>query len=308
MSVLTSGKVALRIEGRISGEVVSALTTTFSRRYLPDPSLGGASPDILVDWYPGDSLAVVEKRLAGRGEPDMYVVRAPPPAPYTAEAPLFFVLQAVARAHAKKGYLVITDSVSFSVGGEAHLVLGYPHGGKSTVLAYAASKGAEALTTENTIVEVADDGTMYVVGGTDVLIADPAALTSYGIEPPWEPVGRTRHGYLIFNIRERGISGVPVRDISLIHCSLVSSGVSYSRIKGRKVAKTLWHFAQALIKGLDYYDPHPLSLSDDELDASVAKKLGLVAKKYGSSFREFFGAHDRVADEIMGGLTDPAQP
>jgi len=299
LTALTSGKVAVWIEGMTSNEVVSALTTTFSRRYLPDPYPGGDSPDILIDWSPGESLEVVERRLAGRGEPDRYVVKAPPPAPYTAEASLFFVLQAVARAHAKKGYLLFTDSISFSLNGEAHLVLGYPHGGKSTVLAYAASKGAKALTTENTIVEVADDGTMYVVGGTDVLVADPSALARYGVEPPWEPVGRTKHGYLIFNVREERISGVPVTDISLIHCSLVSSGVSYSRIRGRKVAKTLWHFAQALIKGLDYYDPHPLSLSDDEIDSLVAKKLGLIAKKYGSSFREFFGAHDRVADEIM---------
>lgn len=299
MPTLTSARVGLGIEGRISGEVVSALTTTFSRRYLPDPRPGGGAPDVTIDWFPGETLEVINKALAGPGEPDEYVVRAPPPAPYTAEAPLFFVLQAVARAHAKKGYLVITDSVSFSVDGVAHLVLGYPHGGKSTVLAYAASKGAEALTTENTVVEVGEDGTMYVVGGTDVLVADPSALERYGIEPPWDPVGRTRHGYLIFDVRNHPLGGVPVADISLIHCSLVSSGVSHSVVKGRKVAKTLWHFAQALIKGLDYYDPHPLSLSDDEIDSLVAKKLGLIAKKYGSSFREFFGAHDRVAEEIM---------
>lgn len=301
MASLTSGKVGVRIEGSVSEEVASALTTTFSRRYLPDPSPDGLAPDVLIEWAPGESLEVVEKRLAGRGELDRYVVRAPTPAPYTAEAPLFFVLQAVARAHAKRGYLIITDSISFSEGGGAHLVLGYPHGGKSTVLAYAASRGAEALTTENTIVEVAGDGTMHVVGGTDVLVADPSALARYGIEPPWEPVGSTKHGYLIFEVREGGVGRVPVADISLIHCSLVSSGVSYSRVRGRKVAKTLWHFAQALIKGLDYYDPHPLSLSDDEIDSAVAGKLSLVAEKYGSSFREFFGAHDRVADEIMGG-------
>ncbi len=303
MKALTSGKAGIAVEGKISEEVISALTSAFSRRYLPDPRPGGGPVDVIIEWSPGESLKVLEKSLTGPGEPDRYVIRAPPPAPYTAEAPLFFVLQAVARAHAKRGYLVITDSISFSSGGEAHLVLGYPHGGKSTVLAYAASKGAEALTTENTVVEVGEDGTMYVVGGTDVLVADPSALARYGIEPPWEPVGRTRHGYLIFDVREDGLGRVPVADISLIHCSLVSSGVSYSRIKGRKVAKTLWHFAQALIKGLDYYDPHPLSLSDDEIDSLVAKKLGLVAKKYGSSFREFFGAHDRVADEIMGSRT-----
>lgn len=303
MKTLTSGKAGIAVEGKISEEVISALTSAFSRRYLPDPRPGGGPVDVMIEWSPGESLKVLKKSLTRPGEPDRYVIRAPPPAPYTAEAPLFFVLQAVARAHAKRGYLVITDSISFSSGGEAHLVLGYPHGGKSTVLAYAASKGAEALTTENTVVEVGEDGTMYVVGGTDVLVADPSALARYGIEPPWEPVGRTRHGYLIFDVRNHPLESVPVADISLIHCSLVSSGVSYSRIKGRKVAKTLWHFAQALIKGLDYYDPHPLSLSDDEIDSLVAKKLGLVAKKYGSSFREFFGAHDRVADEIMGSRT-----
>ncbi len=301
MPALTSARVGIRIEGEVAEEAASGLMTTFSRRYLPDPRPGEGAADIVIDWLPGNSLDVVSKHLTGPGEPDRYVIKAPPPAPYTAEAPLFFVLQAVARAHAKRGYLVITDSVSFSSSGEAHLVLGYPHGGKSTVLAYAASRGARALTTENTVVEVDEDGTMYVVGGTDVLVADPSALARYGIEPPWEPVGRTKHGYLIFDVREGRVERFPVADISLIHCSLVSAGVSYSRIKGRKVAKSLWHFAQALIKGLDYYDPHPLSLSDDEIDALVAKKLSLVAKKYGSSFREFFGAHDRVADEILGG-------
>lgn len=289
----------IEIGGMISQTVASALTTVFSRRYLPDPRLGGGTADILINWLPGESLKILEKQLSREEGLDKYVVMAPPPAPYTAEAPLFFVLQAVARAHARKGYLVITDSISFSTDDGAHLVLGYPHGGKSTVLAYAASKGAEALTTENTIVEVGEDGTMYVVGGTDVLVADPSALARYGIEPPWKPIGRTKHGYLIFEARHRELKGVPVTDISLIHCSLVSSGVSYSIIKGRKIAKTLWHFAQALIKGLDYYDPHPLSLSDDEIDALVAKKLKLVAEKYGSSFRELFGAHDRVAHEIM---------
>ncbi len=300
MQVLTAGKVGVGITGPVAGEAASALTTTFSRRYLPDPVIGGVGADVLIEWHSGELLEINERRLTSAGSPDRYVIRAPAPTPYTAEAPLFFVLQAVARAHTKKGYLVITDSISFSLDGEAHLVLGYPHGGKSTVLTYAASKGAEALTTENTVVEVSDDGEMFIVGGTDVLVADPVALERYGIEPPWEPAGETRHGYLIFDVRRGEVGRAKVRDISLIHCSLVSSGVSYSRVKGRKVAKTLWHFAQALIKGLDYYDPYPLSLSDDEIDSLVAKKLALVAKKYGSSFREYFGAHDRVADEIMG--------
>jgi hypothetical protein len=131
LTVITSGKVSIEIRGEISSSVASALMSTFSRRYLPTPSVRGSAADVLINWSPGAALKVRYKQLAARGEPDEYSVEAPPPAPYTAEAPLFFVLQTVARAHTKRGYLVITDSISFVVGDEAHLVLGYPHGGKS---------------------------------------------------------------------------------------------------------------------------------------------------------------------------------
>jgi hypothetical protein len=147
------------------------------------------------------------------------------------------------------------------------------------------------------------NGEARVLGGTKVLVYDPRALARYGAEPPFEPDERTRHGYLVVDLERRPGAGGPrearVEAIYLVHCSLASTGASLEPVSGRKALKTLWHFATALLRGDDYYEPAPLNLADPTLDASIAAALRRLAERYRGRFHEAFGSHDKVLNEIL---------
>jgi len=284
-------------------EVASGLRDLFARRYIPSfiiSEYSGSSYDARIHWdVTSGEFRVNEYSL---GDVDEFKISSPPPRPYTCESPYFFVLQVFARQYLKKGYLMFTDAVSFTDGkGDAYLILGYRHGGKSSILTIALANGYSPLTTENTIVRVAS-GYLEVVGGTDVLVLDPYTLDRYGLYLRVKPDGTTRHGYLIVDLGKRvskSLFPVKIKTIYVVHCSFSSIGASKKLIKGRKAMKTLWQFATSIIRGIDYYEPYPLYLSDDKLDELQRRYLTKVSAMYEGKFYEIFGSHLDVFNEII---------
>jgi len=286
-------------------EVASGLRGLFARRYIPAFTISeysGSSYDARIHWnVTSGEFKVNEYSL---GDVDEFKISSPPPRPYTCESPYFFILQVFSRQYLKKGYLMLTDAVSFADSeGRAYLVLGYPHGGKSSILTIALANGYLPLTTENTIVRVTSKY-LEVVGGTDVLVLDPYTLDKYRLNLRIEPDGTTRHGYLIVDLSKRvskSLLPVKIRSIYVVHCSYSSIGASKKLIKGRKAMKTLWQFATSIIRGIDYYEPYPLYLSDDKLDELQRRYLIRVSAIYEGKFYEIFGSHLDVFNEIVRG-------
>jgi len=282
--------------------VAGGLRNLFARRYIPVFTISeysGGHYNARIEW----NLSLREFKIHNYslGGVDEFKVTSPPPEPYVHESPYFFILQVFSRQYLKKGYLMLTDAVTFTDDeGNAHLILGYPHGGKSSLLTIALAKGYIPLTTENTIVRISGD-CLEVIGGTDVLVLDPYTLDKYGLRLGIEPDGVTRHGYLIIDLSRRvskSLLPVRIRSIYVVHCSFSSIGASKKLIKGRKAMKTLWHFATSIIRGIDYYDPYPLYLSDSKLDEKQRKYLEAISSIYENRFYEIFGAHTNVFNEI----------
>jgi len=270
----------------------------FPYRYLPSYRLSGpGGGDAVVEWLEGGEAFQVDRVLLG--DVDRYLVRGAAPGAYVNESPYFFVLQVMARALEKRGALLLTDSASFHdpETGRTVLLLGYPHAGKSTILAIAASRGYIPLSTENTVA-VVEDG-LRIVGGSRVLVVDPYALELYRVE--LRAGERTRHGYLVLDLRSLEAPARPrVDEMYLVYCSFNSHGVGARPVKGRKILKTLWYFASATIRGLDYYEPHPPNLSDPALDARRASLLARLSEEYGGGFMEVFGSHVDVLNYMAG--------
>jgi len=296
-------------------EVAGGLRTSFAGRYIPTfevlggEAAAGGAPKASVEWVRGRSFRVVDYVLRDSGV-DEYVIESPPPAPYVNESPYFFILQALSRLYVRAGLLMLTDAVSVADPRleSAALLLGYPHTGKSTLLALALASGLKPLTTENTLLKV-DGGVARVVGGTGVLVYDPRVREEYGVNVPAS--GMTRHGYAVVDLR--GVvggrdgalgRGVPVKAIYLLYTSFSSRGADLKPVKGRKVVKTLWHFATAVVRGTDYYDPLPPPLTSPGVDEAIASRVKALAGAYGGRMFEAFGSHPKVLEVVAGALRE----
>ncbi len=293
--------IEVRGEGVDEGALAASLSSLFSRRYLPvrRAVVGGVGGSSVVEWVSGDGFRVLGVSLGG--ERDYYRIVSGLPEPYRLEQPVFFMLQVAAREYSRHGLVLFTDTVAIPRGdGRAVLVLGYPHGGKSTLAALATIRGYAPYSTENTVVGVDGSGRVRVLGGTRVLVYDPRALARY-TSMEMEPDDVTRHGYYILDLDRRWrLTGEAVVDaIYLIHCSLVSTGLSMEKVSGRKALKTLWHFSSALIRGDDYYEPYPLNLATPDIDSKLSELLQRIVERYHDSFYEVFGSHDKVLDAIL---------
>ena len=283
-------------------KVAEGLRNLFARRYIPAFTISeysGGYYDARIWW----NLSSGEFKIHNYslGNTDEFKVTSPAPEPYVCEPPYFFILQVFSRQYLKKEYLMLTDTVSFTDGsGNAYLILGYPHGGKSSILTIALAKEYIPLTTENTIVRISSEY-IEVIGGTDVLVLDPYTLTKYDLNLRLKPDGVTRHGYLIIDLSKRVKSALPARinSIYVVHCSYSSVGASRKLVKGRKAMKTLWHFATSVIRGLDYYDPCPIYLSDEKLDEVQREYLVRISRMYEGKFYEIFGSHLEVFNDII---------
>lgn len=276
-------------EGELHNSLAMEL---FPRRYIPEYVIGGSGDqaDALIHYrVTGEGFSIIGYRLGE--EFDEYHVAGGLPRPYINESPYFFLLQVLTRLLVKKGYLVLTDSVSYiDDGGRIHLVLGYPHDGKSSLLVIALSMGGKPLTTENTVLSLTDDG-LRIVNGTRILVYDPRVFEIYGLKP-LKPDSTTKHGYHILDLGRGDYTSrkLIVDDITLIHSSFKSHGVEFEVVSGRKIMKTLWYFSTGLLRGLDYYSPYPLTLSNG-LEDSLIDMLERVRDLYRGRFREAFGSH-----------------
>jgi hypothetical protein len=275
------------------GSLLLALSSTFPRRYLPTARPVGCSeaPQAVVEWLPGEGFAVESAVFTDSpAEPDYYRVRGGLPEAYVNESPVFFLLQVTARSLARRGLALLTDSVAISDGERAVLLLGYPHTGKSSVAAIALAHGYYVLSTENTVVRPGDRG-LEVYGGTRVLVFDPRVGELYGARVGSSEV--TRHGYGVVDLDLLNAPKLPQRVVGvyLLHASFSSTGASLSPVKGRKIAKTVWYFATALLKGVDYYEPAPL---DTPISGAVAETLTRLldtfSRYYSDAFYEAFGS------------------
>ncbi len=296
----------LKIRSDSTEDILSGLKTSFAGRYIPSFTINmedSGDPDAVIDWMSAhEGFRVDEIKI--NCYPEYYRVTSAPPAPYINEAPYFFILQVLSRLSTRRSQIVFTDTVSFlDKEGRAVMLMGYPHTGKSTLTAIALSKGYIPLSTENTVVDTSG-GDPAVVDGTGILVYDPAIRELYGVSTPVHE--KTRHGYLVVDLdkivperREYLERGVSIDRLYVLHCSFSSKGSDYRLIKGRKIAKTLWYFATALVKGVDYYEPYPLDLATAEVMKTIGRVIKDMAAKYDSRFYEVFGRHDKVFEMII---------
>jgi hypothetical protein len=300
---LSIGGIRVRFTGSLDDGFKDAFFGLFARRYLPDVLPGDGKADIILERFKGEEFRVFSAIYDHEGI-DSYKVESAVPSAYGNEAPIFFLLQAVARAGVKKGRFFVTDSVSVVLpSGKAVLFVGYPHTGKSTIAALAVSSGLPVLSTENTVLEVRDER-IYVVGGTDVLVYDPRIEDIYGVEVPYDDL--TRSGYRITDLRgdvkRKALlrNGIEVSSIVALHAAFNCGDASFSKIRGRKVRKTLWYFSTALLKGLDYYEPLPLHMPiSDEINANLWEFLRTASESYSGRIFEAFGNHRAIFERVL---------
>lgn len=282
--------------------LLRSLVSTFSRRYLPRVQRVEycESVEARIKWISGEGFIVESVYYGDESSiPDYYTVRGGLPEAYVNESPVFFLLQVYARSLAKRGYVLLTDSVTISDGEKAILLLGYPHTGKSTISAIALTHGYSVLSTENTIVKPTDNG-IVVHGGTRVLVFDPRIRELYGVKV--ESLEKTKHGYEIVDLERRDHPKLPQRVIGvyLIYTSFAATGSSLSPIKGRKIAKTIWYFATGLLKGIDYYEPSPLDIPiKGSVAETLTKLINTFVENYSVSFYEAFGSPLEVFKTIV---------
>ena len=288
--------------------LIESFSSSFARRYIPDYIIGGSNCSSWIGarvyWkWIENGFKVVSAKYNNNNIPDEYIVLSSLPRAYVNEAPFFFTLQAFARALARKGTIIFTDTVSFLLpNNKAVLLLGYQHSGKSTLTAIAASQGLIPLSTENTLI---DANTLRIVGGTSILVYDPEIKKLYNIDLPVHE--KTRHGYHVVDLNKLYSSridllrkGVEIQSIYILHCSFRSTGSDKKKIKGRKIRKTLWYFATSLIKGMDYYEPSPLDIPfKGETAENIYRILTGFHEHYENNIYEIFGRHDSVFKQII---------
>ncbi|WP_456366713.1 hypothetical protein [Thermococcus sp.] len=299
---LVIDSIGIEFRGELEDGFEEGFRSLFARRYLPSVGEGLGKPDIVLERFKGESFRIFSSSY-DHGGIDHYRLESPLPSAYGNEGPVFFLLQAAARAGLKKGRIFVTDSVSVVAGGSAVLFVGYPHTGKSTVSALAISKGLPVLSTENTVVEVRERG-IYVVGGTDVLVYDPRIEGVYDVKLDYDET--TRSGYRIKDLGaldERGKllkRGVRIGMMVVLHSAFNCMEASFSRIKGRKVRKALWYFSTALMKGLDYYEPYPLHMPmNDTILKNLSVFLERASEDYSDRMFEAFGNHRAVFERVI---------
>ncbi|ASJ08813.1 hypothetical protein A3L11_06085 [Thermococcus siculi] len=297
------GGVNVKFTGELGDGFEEAFSGLFARRYLPDVEDGSGEPQVVVERFRGDGFRVFSAVYDHLGR-DEYKIESRVPSAYGNEAPIFFILQAAARAGAKTGRMFITDSVGVvTPSGKAVLFVGYPHTGKSTMSVLALASGMPVLSTENTIVEVRDEK-LYIVGGTEVLVYDPRIEGIYDVDVPYDE--QTRSGYRIKDLRNDSHRkkllkrGVEIDMMVVLHAAFNCMEASFSRIKGRKVRKTLWYFSTALMKGLDYYEPAPLHVPvSDEISRNLRLFLETASENYSGRMFEAFGNHRAVFERVV---------
>jgi len=301
MLIIKNDLIKIGVETDIEQcKLQEALNTNFPRRYIPDYDVvvdDVSELDVYIKWYNSISGFTVEN-IEFTHSMERYVIKSPIPQPYTNESPVFFLLQVMTRALARRGYIVFTDTVAISIDGKVVLLMGYPHTGKSTLTALSIAYGDIPLTTENTIVKVDDDG-VKLIGGTPILVYDPRVEEIFNVRIGYDE--KTKHGYNVIDlnkrisIRREILESKPlIHSIYILHCSYRSEDADSELVKGRKIKKTLWYFASSIVKGVDYYEPHPLNLADSKLEEKLSRDIDVIAEKYDNRIFEVFGRHDQV--------------
>jgi len=301
MLIIKNNMVKIGVETDIEQyKLEQALNTNFPRRYIPDYDIvvdDASGLDVFIEWHNSTNGFTIEN-IEFTHSMERYIIKSPIPQPYTNESPVFFLLQVMTRALVRKGYIVFTDTVAVSIEGEVVLLMGYPHTGKSTLTALSLAHGDIPLTTENTIVKVEHDG-VKLLGGTPILVYDPRVEDIFNVKIGCDE--KTKHGYNVVDLNKRIpgrreiLESKPlIHSIYILHCSYRSEDADSELVKGRKIKKTLWYFASSIIKGVDYYEPHPLNLADSKLEEKLSRDIDVIAERYDNRIFEVFGRHDQV--------------
>ncbi len=305
MLIIDTDYIRIGIDVDQPDTLYSSLLKSFPRRYIPDYTVfldKNKEFDSLIKWIlQGNGFKVVNIELGGNIE--RFVIRSPIPQPYISESPVFFLLQVMARTYARKGYIVFTDTAAVYLDGKTVLLMGYPHTGKSTLSALALAYGYIPLSTENTVVEIQDDKAR-IVSGTPILVYDPRIEKLFNIRIDYDE--KTKHGYRIVDLdkhvpeRKKILRKKPEIDsIFILHCSYRSGNPDLEPVRGRKIKKTLWYFATALLKGMDYYEPYPLDLTDNRIETMLGENIDKMGRIYGEKIHEVYGRHDKVYKTII---------
>lgn len=296
-------KIGIESTGNYEEKLINSLLSSFPRRYLPEYSIikNLDNIDVLIKWFITNSdfeLTSFHQNI----DNDTYVIKAPVPEPYINESPVFFLLQVFARTYVRKNYFIFTDSIAIHMDRKTTLLLGYPHSGKSTLTALSLNKGDIPLSTENTVVEITDNG-LRVINGTSILIYDPRIEEIYGIKIGYE--NTTKHGYRVADLnkltpaRREIIKNKPIIDeIYILHCSFNAGEPGLEKVVGRKIKKTLWYFISSLLLGVDYYEPHPFNLLDQSILKKLVNTLDKVSEIYSNRVFEIYGSHREVYEYL----------
>ncbi len=292
---------SIQIQTERAQELWASLSSAFAKRYLPRlKNTSECRPDAVIYWFNKDvKFKVLTHNLLPHGLPSLFIVEGKYPSAYSNESPFFFLLQVIAYVLGKKGYVMLTDSITIERGGKALLFLGYPHSGKSSISAVAFSRGFKVYTTENTVIKVTSP--LKIVNGTSVLVYDPAIKNLYGVKIT--PDGVTKHGYEYLDLEARGVNQLGELDVDkvfVIHSGFTCKGFSASPITGRKIRKTLWYFSTSLLKGVDYYEPQPLgNLITEDVARTLQIFLEIVEKDYHDKVFEVFGSVPEIFENTV---------
>lgn len=277
-----------------------SLTSDFARRYIPPLRLHDESGQVesIIYWIPGERFKVLTTSFSDELE-DFYLVTGPYPEAYVNEAPLFFILQVLARSLMRRGHVVITDSVYLDTGKKGVLLLGFPHTGKSTLTSIAVDRGYKVVSTENTVVRLSD-GKIEVESGTRTLVFDPKVRELFGIR--LTSTRKTKHGYEFVDLDalgQRVDKKMYVDEIYVLYTSFSSKGASTTPVTGRKVGKLIWYFTVSLLKGIDYYEPHPIDMPiTPKVMKTLVEFLNAVKENYSGRLYEVYGSPIEVFEYI----------
>ncbi len=294
--------IAMNMDHKELGESFKIfLQRSFPKRYLPDYYLSNSGEyDARIHWLKSNSFRVLKTIFTNNI--DEYVVETPQPEVYVNESPVFFLLQVLSRILVKKKIYLFSDSVTVFSRDRTILFLGYPHSGKSTLTALSLHYGDIPLSTENTMLEISSD-CIRVIGGSSILVYDPRIEELYDVKIPYTEV--TKHGYRVIDLNEIAKDRVKILEnkpcideVYLIHCMFNAIDVSIEEIKGRKIGKTIWFFATMILNGIDYYEPYPLTLLDNQARSSIYEMIKFFIRKYNGRFYEIYGKHDKVYEYV----------
>ncbi len=286
--MLISYNTGIEIEG------VKNIDLNFGKRYLPISVRKDVKIKAKLHWEIGKEFEI----LSIDKEKEEYFISSPEAKYYSNESPIFFIAQIFSRLLEKENFLFFTDSVVIKNEEEGILLLSQPHGGKSSIAGLFLNEGKEVLSNENSVFKV-ENGKLIFLTGAPYLTISKKSIEKYNLR--LNPIGKTKSGYSVIDLSSYATKneGTEIEKIFILHTSFLGNKCEIEPIeKNRKLMKILWNYSSSVIRGVDFYPPYTVNLSDVNLDKNRAKNLKEISEFYKNSTFELFGCHSEAFTKI----------